>query len=84
MSNPVELSDAQIASFEQIYDGNFRPVQPFNDRSFLVTSEVAAAPTALPTTGTNRTNQLSLVLILAGIAALGVGLVGYTTRRQSA
>ncbi len=84
MSNPVELSDAQIASFEQIYDGNFRPVQPFNDRSFLVTSEVAAAPTALPTTGTNRTDQLSLVLILAGIAALGVGLVGYTTRRQSA
>jgi len=38
MSNPVELSDAQIAEFEAIYDYNYRPVQPFNERTFLVTA----------------------------------------------
>jgi len=65
MSNPVELSDAQIAAFTAIYDDNFRPVQPFNDRSFLVTSQLQ--PAALPESGGVR---LPMPGILAGAGLL--------------
>ncbi|MFC1974844.1 carbonic anhydrase [Chloroflexota bacterium] len=46
MSNPVELSDAQMVAFEVIYDYNYRPVQPLNARTFLETS-----PQTLPESG---------------------------------
>ena len=32
MTQPVTLSAAQIATFNALYDGNYRPVQPLNDR----------------------------------------------------
>lgn len=38
MATPVELSEEQICTFEQIYSGNNRPVQPLNGRSLLLDS----------------------------------------------
>ena len=32
MTEPVTLSAKQIAAFSAIHDGNYRPVQPLNDR----------------------------------------------------
>ena len=32
MTEPMSLSEAQIKAFRAIYDGNYRPVQPVNDR----------------------------------------------------
>ena len=32
MTEPMTLSAAQIETFAAIYDGNYRPVQPLNDR----------------------------------------------------
>ena len=32
MAEPMTLSEAQIEAFSAIYDGNYRPVQPLNDR----------------------------------------------------
>ena len=37
LNTPVELSDAQVNAFQQIYHNTYRPTQPFNDRQFLVT-----------------------------------------------
>lgn len=37
MDTPVELSTTQIDAFKEIYSNNYRPVQPFNDREFIVT-----------------------------------------------
>ncbi|HJH29404.1 MAG TPA: carbonic anhydrase family protein [Methanosarcinaceae archaeon] len=36
MDNPVELSTTQIDAFKEIYSNNYRPVQPLNDREFIV------------------------------------------------
>ena len=36
MNTPVELSTAQIDAFKEIYSNNYRPVQPLNDRKFIV------------------------------------------------
>ena len=49
MAAPVELSTSQIAAFRSIYDNNYRPVQPLNARTFLLTS--ALPPAVLPGTG---------------------------------
>jgi carbonic anhydrase len=35
MSNPVELSKAQIEAFQAIYPSNNRPIQPLNQREFI-------------------------------------------------
>jgi carbonic anhydrase len=65
MNTPVELSEAQVTAFQQIFHGNARPIQPINDRTFLLTSamvaatqpatapaaEPAPAPAPLPATG---------------------------------
>ena len=48
MAAPVELSAEQIATFQSLYDDNYRPVQPLNERTFLLTS---APPAVLPGTG---------------------------------
>ncbi len=42
MSNPVEISADQLAAFQAIYDFNYRPTQPFNDREYLVTANMPA------------------------------------------
>lgn len=36
MTTPIEMSEAQIAAFKAIFDGNNRPVQPLNGRKLLV------------------------------------------------
>lgn len=36
LRTPVELSAAQIDAFKALYTGNARPVQPMNERDFLV------------------------------------------------
>jgi len=36
LKSPVELSASQIESFRALYTGNARPVQPMNDRDFIV------------------------------------------------
>jgi carbonic anhydrase len=49
MAAPVELSTGQIAAFQSRYGDNYRPVQPLNTRTFLLTS--ALPPAVLPGTG---------------------------------
>jgi carbonic anhydrase len=49
MAAPVALSTGQIAAFQNLYDDNYRPVQPLNERTFLLTSELP--PAVLPRTG---------------------------------
>jgi carbonic anhydrase len=73
MSNPVELSDAQMGAFEAIYNGNYRPVQPFNARTFLETG-----PQALPVSGGLAFPVVGILLGLGGLTT-AVGL--YLRRR---
>ena len=76
MATPVELSTAQIAAFQKLYDHNYRPVQPLNERTFLLTS--ALAPSALPSTGgaggAGGPAHLSLIGLCVLVAALGEAL----------
>jgi carbonic anhydrase len=75
MNTPVQVSEAQLASFTQEYHDNFRPVQPLNGRVFLTKG---AAPQALPTTGA----ELSLIaLALIGLGGAGA-TAGVALRRQ--
>jgi carbonic anhydrase len=76
MATPVELSTAQIAAFQALYDHNYRPIQPLNERTFLLTS--ALAPTSLPTTG-GGTGPVALVLL--GLCMLVAALLGALHRR---
>ncbi|MCP4363297.1 MAG: carbonic anhydrase family protein [Chloroflexi bacterium] len=71
MSTPVELSDAQISAFEQICNGNYRPVQPLNARTFPQAGEVT--PQTLPVSGGQPfpvTNVLVGVGLLVAVAGL--------------
>ncbi|MBL4697838.1 MAG: carbonic anhydrase family protein [Phycisphaerales bacterium] len=43
MTTPVELSDAQVSSFESLYDNNYRPVQPMHEREFAGASDCCGA-----------------------------------------
>lgn len=84
LSNPVELSDAQLAAFEAIYDFNYRPVQPMNARTFLTADEAmvaAAVPATLPATG-GTPFPLAGTLIIAGLLSAAAGAVLY--RRNAA
>jgi carbonic anhydrase len=49
MNTPVELAEAQVSAFQQIFSQNARPIQPLNSRAFWQTS--ALAPATLPATG---------------------------------
>ncbi len=71
LATPVELSDAQVNAFEQIYMGNYRPVLPLNDRSFL--QGATAAPETLPVSG-GIAFPVAWVLIGSGMLIVGVGL----------
>lgn len=79
LSTPVELSDAQLASFEQVYSANYRPVQPLNDRAFLetasMTSEPAGdiAPATLPESGGQPFPTVAF-LAAFGVALTAIGL----------
>lgn len=95
LSNDITLSDGQIGDFTAIVDGNYRPVQPLNEREFFLTEpameEPAPEPTAtpmpepemLPETGGDLTGSDSslpvLVLVLIGGAA-AIGLALYRRR----
>ncbi|MBI1876654.1 MAG: carbonic anhydrase family protein [Chloroflexi bacterium] len=48
MNTPVELSEVQVTAFQSIFQNDARPVQPLNERSFLQTSALAAAPAEAP------------------------------------
>jgi carbonic anhydrase len=59
MNTPVQLADAQVSAFQQIFHENARPIQSINERTFLQTStmgtteatgttETAETPAALP------------------------------------
>jgi carbonic anhydrase len=78
MQNSVEMSAAQLASFEAIYTGNFRPVQPMNAREFIVGSP----PDSLPTTGAGLVGQLPAGLILSGFTLMAAGLATHAARRR--
>lgn len=80
MTAPVELSEAQVAAFEAVMHDNYRPVQPFNARAFLLSSEVA--PAAMPTTGGEPLETAPFGLVLAGLASLGLGVTIYAVRRR--
>lgn len=38
LTDPIALSEAQIAAFERVFEGNNRPVQPLHDRQLAVDS----------------------------------------------
>ena len=78
MANPIELSDAQAAAFEQIFNNNYRPVQPLNERAFLLSAEVA--PETLPVSG-GPAIPIGMMVIGAGTLIIGAGL--YLRRRQT-
>lgn len=44
MTTPIEISQEQLATFQQIHSNNFRSVQPLNDRHFLLSAEMDSAP----------------------------------------
>jgi len=77
MAAPVELSTAQIAAFQSIYDNNYRPVQPLNERTFLLTS--ALPPTVLPSTGGAAPPILAASI---GLCLLAVALCWALGRNQ--
>lgn len=84
MSNPVALSEAQMADFEAIYSNNYRPVQPMNARTFLTADEAIAmsvAPATLPTTGSAPLSP-AIMLMLAGLMSFAAGAILY--RRNTA
>jgi hypothetical protein len=78
MSHPVELSDAQMAAFEAIYNHNYRPVQPLNARAFLESTFPETGPQALPESGGLA---FPVVGILLGLGGLSTGIGLYLRRR---
>lgn len=78
LSEPVELSAAQIAAFRVLYDGNNRPVQPLNGRTFLLSSNLP--PAALPIAGAPVT--FALVMGMAGCLLAGAILVKWSPKSR--
>jgi carbonic anhydrase len=76
MASPVELSASQIAAFQSLYNDNYRPVQPLNERTFQLTA--ALPPVVLPGTGGAADPILALSLGLGLLA----GLCGVVRRSQ--
>jgi len=77
LSTPIEISDSQASTFEQIYHDNYRPVQSFGARSFLISTEIGSqaeiGPETLPVTG-EVLFPMESVLMGLGIVAVGAGL----------
>ncbi len=78
LANPIEVSEAQAAAFEQFHDNNYRPVQPFNARTFHATDQIG--PETLPESG-GPGSPLAVILLSLGATATVVGL--YLRRRRS-
>ena len=81
LTTPVEVSPAQLAAYQSILAVSNRPVQPLLGRGFLLASQVAAAPPALPTTGADQPVPWPALLLL-GLACLSLGLGGYSVARE--
>ena len=79
MANPIAISDGQAAAFEQIFSNNYRPVQPLNERAFLLSANVA--PETLPVSG-GSVIPFGMLVIGAGTLIVGTGL--YLRRRKTA
>jgi len=79
MTTPVELSDAQIDAFEAIYDYNYRPVQPLNQRTFVDSYYIGGI--VVPVDKLGLMAPWMGLAALASLAALGVVVV---KRRRSA
>lgn len=79
LSTPIELSADQLAAFTAIFDNNYRPVQPLNERTFLTSAQIA--PASLPETGGAAWPDAGLVL---GFGALAVVTGFYLYRRKTA
>lgn len=91
MNTPVEISAEQMDAYEAIYDNNYRPVQPFNDRVFFagdmahdaeMDHEEAMAPEMLPVTGGEGSTLPGVMVGFLGALAAGAGL--YLWRRKAA
>lgn len=67
LAEPVELSAAQIVAFRALYDGNYRPVQPLNVRTFLTGSD--RPPAALPIAGAPARLAPAMVVAVLLLAA---------------
>ena len=76
LSTPIELSGAQIDAFEAIMHDNNRPVQPLNERGFILASAMEA-PEAMPTTGAGETSLAPALAIVLGIISISIGGARY-------
>ena len=78
MTNPLEMSEAQIDAYMKIYDNNYRPIQDFNDRTFFVGGqpvETEATPVGMPTTGSGGDYTVPLVtFVLTALASVWAGM----------
>lgn len=81
LSTPAELSEGQIDAFEAIMHDNNRPVQPLNDRSFLLASAMEA-PEAMPTAGAGETSLAPALAIVLGIISMSIGGAWYAAYRR--
>lgn len=79
LSTPIELSADQLGAFTAIFDNNYRPVQPLNERTFLTSAQIA--PEALPETGGVAFPGAGLMM---GLGALTVVTGLYLYRRKIA
>jgi carbonic anhydrase len=79
MATPIELSTAQIAAFQSLYDHNLRPVQPLGERAFLLTATLL--PTALPGTGGSGSAVGPAILVSIGLCLLAVTRLPALVRR---
>lgn len=76
MTQPVEVSAAQIAAFTAAYQDNERPLQALNSRAFI------SAPATLPATGEAAVGR-SEALTAAGLLMIAAGLaLVFTLRRR--
>jgi hypothetical protein len=81
MTTPVEVSTEQIAAYSAIFQGNARPVQPWNPRAWIVAS-ASPAPAALPATGAASKFAPVFLVVLGVVLALGTisGCAAYCRR----
>jgi carbonic anhydrase len=87
LNTPVAISAAQIGAYTALFDHTYRPTQPFNSRSFLLTEpgmplpdtgvaeRPVDSPRALPNTGAGQPSGAPGILGLLGALSAGGGLV---------
>lgn len=80
MNTPVTVSAEQIATYTAIYDHNSRPVQPMNDREFIVGQQ----PETLPVTGDGMSSPLATVIVAAGVLIALAGTTSISVYRRRA